>query len=304
MGPVTVRFLSEYSVDVLRKRIREAIVEWRPEELFVFHPFWEALRPALELPLDEIVELSLLGGLPDKPAPRGWNFAAEQMHNYAVPKIALLMVNSFAQLLLEAPSGEISQDRIREVIKAYASRTPVPGSSEQEVVTRLTPLLWIDFRNPSSATLTYTPETFSCLDSDSRKRGPIHVPIEELEVWRQRGKKRWLFLDGIKKTVAIGTGKARRTFRLSRLAFRLLRELLLRVPVGAVERSRLHAEVWSRQDVEPGTFREAFSDMHKQTGGLLEKNFRLRDDPDAVTIEMSKSFLAIWLASEGKETLT
>ena len=297
-------FLSQYSVDVLKKRIREAIADWRPGELYTFQAFWQILRPTLDLPLDDIAQLSLLSEPPDDRTPRGWGFAAEQMHNYATPKIALLLTNAFAHLLLEAPSGKISQDRIREVVKAYASQCPVPYGSEQEIVARLTPLLWMDFSHSHSSAFTYTPDTFSCLDSASKSLEPIHVPVEEIEVWRIRGKKRWLFFDDIEKTVAIGTGKARQTFHLARQARRLLRELLLRVPIGAVQRARLHAEVWGKTDVEPGTFREAFVSMHKQAGGLLTDNFILGGDPDIVEIEMPKSFLAIWLASASKKTST
>jgi len=298
-----VRFLSDQGVALLRLRLQEAVTKWWPHELAIFNAVWESFQPFLERPLTDQIAQEARSASMEEPLPKGLGFAAEELHNYATPHLVYLMSAVFAHLVGEQPSSEISESRIREVIKAYASRRAVPGCSEQDVVAKLTPLLWADFRHPPAG-LTYTPETFVVLDSTVPNAKPTPARMEEIDTWRARGEKRWLFFDDMVQTVVIGRGKARQTFYPGRQTRRLLREILLRVSVGAVARETLYSEVWGETDVEPGTFREAFSSMHGQTGGMLKEKFRLKDDQDMVRIEMPESFLAIWLAGASEKPST
>jgi len=297
-----VRFLSDQGIALLRLRLREAVTKWWPGELVMFNALWESFEPFLACSLvDE------LGRGPDRASVeeallKGFGFAAEELHNYATPHLTQLMSAVFAHLLGERSSSEISESRIREMVKAYASHWPVPGCSEQEVVARLTPLLWIDFRCPPAG-LTYTPERFVGLDSLAASATSVHVPIDEIEAWRVRGEKRWLFLDDTKGRVVIGKSKDRRAFQPNAQARRLLRGLLSRASVGAVARDTLCREVWAESDVEGGRFRTAFWNMHKETGGRLKKLITIEPREEKVAIEIRESFLAIWFPARSRTAL-
>jgi len=226
-------------------------------------------------------------------------FASEEVHTRTLLGLAFLLMSAFVHLLREHDrcTGDISVRRIKDVLRLYAKFADIPGCSEEEIVAALTSVLWLEFRRPGAASrLTYTPETFAALDSESTAGRPVAAGMDELKAWREKGAGRWLFLDNTIGEATIGEGKARRTHELSRQPRLFLQELLLHARFGVVARSNLAEAVRGKDTVLTGSgFREAMSRMHKQTGGLLKRYFSLGEAHHLVTIRRLPSYCAIWI---------